>query len=107
MPAKRVDSIKFEASKVVKRVSKGKSILQFTLSIDLGEGRVLSYRNCILGIGKKGMWCSPSIQKYRADQWSKEFSDSIIKEFQLQGYLKDLDTPEFEEESTVNVTWSE
>lgn len=100
--------VTYEASKVTKLASKkGRSVMQFTLTMTLSDGCSISVRNCILGIGKTGPWCTAPLIKYRPIIFSKALSDKLIAEFQKLGYLDDLGSPTWAEETDVTIKWEE
>lgn len=112
MPSKKeskgeATKVHYEASKVCKRASKGKSVLQFTLTITFSDGCAVTVRNCILGIGKNGPWCTAPLIKYRPVMFSKELCDKLIENFQKDGYLDDLIPPDWTEQQEDIVEWQE
>jgi hypothetical protein len=102
---KEVSAVSYVAEKVIKRQSKGKTILQFTLIVTLPEGGSIQVRNCILGVGKKGPWFTAPLLKYRPIMFNKIFCDTIIEQFQLQGHLDDLVPSCWTEDEEVEVKW--
>lgn len=96
--------VDYIASKVNKRASKGKSIIQFTFTVVITPGGSFTFKNCIAGMGKNGPWVTPSIQKYRSTQWDMEFSNTIIAEFTRQGEFDDI-VPAWEEPEGREIRW--
>lgn len=97
--------VDYIASKVIKRASKkGKSIIQFTFTVEIVPGGSITFKNCIAGLGKNGPWVTPSIQVYRPTQWNEEFSQTIIAEFTRQGKFDDI-VPAWTEEEGEEIRW--
>ena len=98
-------TIDYIASKVNKMASKkGKSIIQFTLTVVITPGGSFTFKNCIAGIGKKGAWVTPSLVTYRPFAWNQEFSDMLIKNLQTAGYFDDI-VPAWTEEEGGEIKW--
>jgi len=106
LPIAAVAPISYVASKVIKRQSKGKTILQFCLTITFNDGAAVEVRNCILGVGKKGPWCTAPLIKYRPIILNKILCDKLIENFQKQGFLDDLVPTTFAEDQEVELTWT-
>ncbi len=95
----------YEASKVIKLPSKKGGVVQFTLTITFDEGCAITMKNCIIGIGKKGPWATAPLDKYKNTRWNQALSDKLIKQFQLAGYLDDIEPRTWAEGEEGTLTW--
>ena len=100
-----VSGVSYVASKVIKRQSKKKTILQFTLTITFDDGAAVEVRNCIMGIGKKGPWCCAPLLKYRPILLNKILTDKLIYQFQAGGWLDELVPSTWAEDEEGEVKW--
>lgn len=96
----------YTASKVRKVTTKKGTALQFTLTVTFDRGCTIYARNCIMGIGKNGVWCTAPLMKYRPVGFNKVLTDKLIEGFQKMGALADLSQPEWNEEDETTVEFT-